>query len=202
MATSLSANIDDEMLYDYGGATGPSLLQHAGSNTAARPPPPPGARPTQVRQMVKADALTIHPKVTHDWSNGAAAGFSNAIETCTACLPRWVASDLPSSLQLTSTSGVVTSSQHWMMLFKAHHHGAWWCSHWPHTAGRQTLMCPLQVPNGRVAAPAGSAAPQLAPQQQRPQGSLGGAAAAAASADDGQLGDVPKLSPAFEVRSA
>ena len=63
-------------------------------------------------------------------------------------------------------------------------------------------MCLLQVPNGRVAAPAGSAAPQVAPQQQRPKGSPGGAAAAAASADDGQLGDVPKLSPAFEVRTA
>eukprot|EP00891_Asterochloris_glomerata_P008921 jgi/Astpho2/8921/fgenesh1_pg.00133_%23_4_t len=101
MATSLSANIDDDMLYDYGGATVPSLLQHASSNTAARPPPPPGARPSQ-------------------------------------------------------------------------------------------------VPNGRVAAPAGGPAPQLAPQQQRPKGCPSGAAAAAASADDAQMGDVPKLSPVFE----
>ena len=63
-------------------------------------------------------------------------------------------------------------------------------------------MCLPQVPNGRVAAPAGGAAPQLAPQQQRPKGSPSGAAAAAASADDGRLGDVPKLSPAFEVTTA
>ena len=63
-------------------------------------------------------------------------------------------------------------------------------------------MCLLQVPNGRMAAPAGGAAQQLPTQQQHPKGSPGGAAAAAASADDGQLGDVPKLSPAFEVRTA
>lgn len=67
MATSLSVNIDDDMLYDYGGATVPSLLQHASSNTAARPPPPPGARPSQVRQ---AQSRCPH---NHDWQTVTAA---------------------------------------------------------------------------------------------------------------------------------
>ena len=93
MATSLSANIDDEMLYDYGGATVPSLLQHAGFNTAARPPPPPGTRLSQVRQKLSGDALAIHqrgpmtgqrvPQLQH-----AASRFSSVIRACTACLSR------------------------------------------------------------------------------------------------------------------